>query len=192
SGPQPRKQPPRRRRQPRSRLPDAARGGAYTPSAGIAWNGLRTGRANRAPGRCQAGEGIAWRRSLTGRLVSAVALICLPGSLRFGEQRPYLRPELLARFLLIGRQPGHRLGFAQADQAVVALPATELLLDQVTVPRLATLQPLAVRRQVGPEPLHGLLPPASSFLVIDRIGVCALSAAGQGSRPGGVEAVAAF
>src|SRR5262245_38474564 len=32
--------------------------------------GQRAGRANRAPGRCLAGEGVAWRHYLTGRLVS--------------------------------------------------------------------------------------------------------------------------
>jgi hypothetical protein len=29
--------------------------------------GQRSGRADRAPGRCQAGEGVAWRHNLTGR-----------------------------------------------------------------------------------------------------------------------------
>lgn len=33
--------------------------------------GQRAGRANRAPGRCRAGEGVAWRHNLTGRLVSS-------------------------------------------------------------------------------------------------------------------------
>jgi len=36
--------------------------------------GQWAGRADRAPGRCRAGEGIAWRQNLTGHLVSTAHL----------------------------------------------------------------------------------------------------------------------
>ena len=64
------------------------------------------------------GRGSQVVEDATTQTVSATATLS-------GEQGLDLRPELLARFLLRGRQVGDRRHIAQAGQCLVGLPAPE-------------------------------------------------------------------
>ena len=75
-----------------------------------------------------------------------------------------LNPESLAVARDLPPPPGASVEWREAS--AVALPVPEPLLDQPAVIWLATLQPLAVRRQVGPQPFQCPFPPAAPFLVV--------------------------
>src|SRR5262249_61689482 len=69
--------------------------------------GQRAGRANRAPGRCRAGEGVAWRHYLTGRLESIAEHAARTARLGRVLLAVHILPELGSRLavdLLQGRE----------------------------------------------------------------------------------------
>src|SRR5262245_51669541 len=56
--------------------------------------GQRSRRADRAPGRCRAGEGVAWRRCLTGRFASSAYFAALRARLGRTLLAVHFLPEL--------------------------------------------------------------------------------------------------
>ena len=109
-----------------------------------------------------------------------------------GEQGLDLRPELLARFLLRGRA----IGRSQSNRAVRPTPvrtaSSGAIPEAAGAPWIAHRQQLAVRFQVGPQPVKSLLSPAGPFLAIQLTCVVPLAAAGQGRCARGLVAMATF
>src|SRR5262245_32167985 len=70
--------------------------------------GQRAGRADRSPGRCRAGEGVAWRHYLTGRFVSWAYSAALAAQLRRALLTIHFLPEVGGRFVVDLRQGRQR------------------------------------------------------------------------------------